>query len=130
MGTNFSLFTNDRSKRDWWFGEVDTYDCLTDTPELGYKFHIAKTSGGWRPLFENHHRIKSVKDIKAAVEDGFRIVDEYGTFYTWPEFVDRVVLFEKNWPDAQSHMDYQGGRYRNEFFVDAEGNEFSIREFS
>ena len=57
-------------------------------------------------MFENHHRIKSVKDIKAAVEDGFRIVDEYGTFYTWPEFVDRVVLFEKNWPDAQSHMDY------------------------
>lgn len=106
------------------------YDCLTDSPDFGYKFHIAKTSCGWRPLFEKHRRINSVRDIKAAVEDGLQIVDEYGIFYTWPEFVERVVKFAEDRTDAISHMDYEGGRYRNDYYKDPDGCEFSKRPFS
>lgn len=130
MGTNFSLFTKDREKRKQWFSEIETYDCLTDSPDFGYKFHIAKTSCGWRPLFEKHSRINSVRDIKSAVENGFQIVDEYGTFYTWAEFEERVVKFAEDRPDAISHLDYEGGRYRNEYYKDPDGCEFSKRPFS
>ena len=81
MGTNFYLFTNDRDKRMQWFGEISTTDCLTDSPDFGYKIHIAKTSGGWQPLFEAHCRIRSVRDIKSAVTAGFKIFDEYSMMW-------------------------------------------------
>lgn len=129
MGTNFYLFTNDRDKRMQWFGEISTIDCLTDSPDFGYKIHIAKTSGGWQPLFEAHCRIRSVRDIKSAVTAGFKILDEYGDAYTWPEFEKRVIRFAEHMPNAQSHLEYEGGRYRNDYFKDSEGCEFSTREF-
>lgn len=67
---------------------------------------------------------------KSAVENGFQIVDEYGTFYTWAEFEERVVKFAEDRPDAISHLDYEGGRYRNEYYKDPDGCEFSKRPFS
>jgi len=128
MGTNFYLMTSDRQKRDKWF---DEYECeLTDTPEWGYEVHIAKTSCGWKPLFEAHKRIRSVRDIKAAISDGFRVVDEYGTFYNLDEFVDRVVKFNAENQDAISHQCYDGCRYANDHFLDTEGYEFAQYSFS
>lgn len=128
MGTNFYLMTSDRQKRDKWF---DEYECeLTDTPEWGYEVHIAKTSCGWKPLFESHKRIRSVRDIKAAINDGFRVVDEYGQFYNLDEFVDRVVNFNADNDQAISHPEYEGGMYRDSYFLDTEGYEFTEHKFS
>lgn len=124
MGTNFYLLTKDREKREKWF-EFNEFS-LTDTPDWGYEIHIAKTSCGWRPLFEDHKLVHSVAMIKKIYDEGgFQIVDEYGQYYTWDEFQERVLNFNRDNPEALSHPDYEDGRYRSQYFTDHEGYEFS-----
>ena len=90
MGTNFYMMTSDKEAANEWF--EDSYE-LTDYPQWGYSIHIAKTSGGWKPLFQEHNRIHSVNDIKLIMSTGkFSIYDEYGTIYTWNEFVKRLLI--------------------------------------
>ena len=50
MGTNFYMMTSDKEAANEWF--EDSYE-LTDYPQWGYSIHIAKTSGGWKPLFQS-----------------------------------------------------------------------------
>ena len=64
MGTNFYMMTSDKEAANEWF--EDNYE-LTDYPQWGYSIHIAKTSGGWKPLFQEHSRIHSVNDIKIII---------------------------------------------------------------
>jgi hypothetical protein len=124
MGTNFCF------RHDFRYGEI-------------YEIHIAKISGGWLPLFESHRSINSVKDIKAAYDTGqFEIVDEYGKKYSWEQFEERVLNWNKDNPKALSHIlppkdftkeqviQYYGTRYESSmFFTDDEGYEFCNREF-
>lgn len=110
MGTNFYLLTKSKEKRDKWFvcGEYE----LTDIPDWGYEVHIAKTSGGWLPLFEAHEKVKSVRTIKRLYDEGeFHIFDEYGEEYDWDGFEKRVLEFSRDDADAISHIDYAGERY-------------------
>ena len=75
MGTNFYMMTSDKEDANEWF--EDNYE-LTDYPQWGYSIHIAKTSGGWKPLFQEHSRIHSVNDIKIIMSTGkFIIYNEY-----------------------------------------------------
>ncbi len=124
MSTNFYF------RHDFGYGEI-------------YEIHIAKTTGGWLPLFEKHRNINSVKDIKTAYNTGqFDIVDEYDDVYTWDEFENRVINWNKDNPKALSHIlppkdfaqeqviQYYGTRYEGDmFFADDEGYEFCNREF-
>lgn len=129
MGTNFYFHTKEKPVRDKWF-DYGEYE-LTDFPEFGYLIHLAKTSGGWVPLFQSHKKINSVADMKRVYDDGgFRIVDEYGDEYDWPAFEKRVIDFGDGWDDAYSHLEYENGRYRHMYFKDADGYEFTRREFS
>lgn len=106
--------------------------------EVRDTFHIAKTSGGWRPSFEANPEafdwyddaeraepmleISSVADIYDAYESGrYEIVDEYDETYTWEEFEDRVLNF---CPDGQRHM---GTAVH--VTQDAEGYEFIHAEY-
>jgi hypothetical protein len=152
MGTNFYIGTADKEARDQYFGL--NYE-LTDTPTWLYEQHIAKTSMGWLPSFEESRSIHSVADIKKLYDTGkFVIYDECGTYYNWEEFDERVLKFnggvlgavprekikkdtnspywDRDLPDCRpiSHFEYARGRYANEYFRDSEGYEFSRHEFS
>ena len=128
MGTNFYLHTTDKKTCEKWFlyGEYS----LTDRPMFGYEIHIAKTSCGWKPLFEAHDNMKSVRALKNIFNSGgFRIFDEYGEEYTLEEFQKRVIDWNKDNPEAISHPEYENGRWRRDFFIDDDGYEFMKTEF-
>ncbi len=152
MGTNFYIGTADKEARDEYFGWKYK---LTDTPTWLYEQHIAKTSMGWLPSFEASQSIHSVADIKKLYDTGkFVIYDEYGNYYNWEEFDERVLKFnggvlgaiprekikqDPNWefydrdmPEYRpiSHFEYARGRYASDYFKDPEGYEFSRHEFS
>ena len=90
MGTNFYFFTQNRAVADLMGSKRE----VTDIPELGWEMHIAKTSCGWKPVFEEHEQIRSVRDLDRFYHDNrhyLTIFDEYGTEYSWPEFEERVI---------------------------------------
>lgn len=154
MGTNFYFLTRDKEKRDKWF-DYGEYE-LTDSPDFGYEIHLAKTSCGWLPLFQAHKRIRSVSTMKECYDGGgFDIIDEYGNYYTWNEFQERVLEFNggvrgaipitKHEPDDPgsrffdpdmpnhtpvSHFEYGNGKYARMFYADQDGYEFDERQFS
>lgn len=145
--------TKSKEKRDKYFGW--DYE-LTDTPDWGYRIHIAKTSCGWLPLFEAHDSIESVQRLKEIYHNGeFVISDEYGAVYNWGEFDKRVLQFnggvkgvapreeveqsnsyslwhDPDMPDTMpvSHLEYGHGKYYYEYFSDPEGYEFARHSFS
>lgn len=154
MGTNFYLMTRNKKMAEKY--APYSYH-LTDSPYFGYEIHIAKTSGGWLPLFQGHQDgINSVREYKEAYETGeFEIFDEYGDPYTWEEFTERVLKFNGGvrgvmpleiikvdpnfkWHDPRmpnhrpvSHFDYEYDYYYvNDYFADEDGYEFDKREFS
>ena len=93
MGTNFYFFTRDRGVKDRWFG---TCFEIVDTPDFGYKRHLAKTSCGWLPLFQGDRLMCSVSDFRRCFDESeglVEIYDEYGERFTWEEFEERVI----NW---------------------------------
>lgn len=146
MGTNFYFFTKEKEPCETYFS--GSYE-LTDEPEFGYEIHLAKTSFGWLPLFQAHDRCRSVLEMKSIYDTGlFRIKDEYGDWYTWEEFDERVLQFnggvkgaiptepvkqdtsspfyDKDMPDHKSisHFEYGNGKYTSQYFTDAQGYEF------
>ena len=94
MGTNF------------YFKHVNGEELEEDINNLKCKYpfakitvqadiHIAKTSAGWKPLFQSNKYFESVEDIKNFYFNNFNtliIKDEYGTDYTWEEFEKRVYF--------------------------------------
>lgn len=91
MGTNFYMMTKFKKARDKYFNW--NYE-LTDTPDWGYRQHIAKTSSGWCPLFDASGCFKSIRELKNIYDSGdFILHDEYGQIYTWDEFDERVLKF-------------------------------------
>ena len=130
MGTNFYMFTNNKEIKKKYFPENTTQ--LVDEPEFGYKIHIAKTSYGWKPLFQSHENIKSVRDYICLLHycDVVKIYDEYGDEYDWIDFEERVVDWNKDNPEATSHFAYENGKYASHYFKDDDGYEFSNDLFS
>ena len=148
MGTNFYFATKNRNL-------VQNMNFLfVDSPIIGYEVHVAKTSCGWLPLFEQHTGINSVKDYEAILKRPDVIIyDENFQRYTWPEFEQRVLkhnggvagaiplepiqqdlgrFYDPDMPDHTpvSHLEYGHGKYAQDFFKDEEGYEFSKQEFS
>lgn len=151
MGTNFYLFTKDNEAACHFFPYE--YE-LTDVPEFGYRIHIAKTSAGWLPLFQKHDAFDSVAGLLEIYDSGlFRIVDEYGGFYDWEAFRERVLNFnggvdsavpktpvpeeaksnsfyDKNITETPiSHLRYARGAYAGSFTRDPDGYEFMDGSF-
>lgn len=152
MGTNFYMITKNKDLVD----EYAPYSYeLTDYPYFGYKIHVAKTSAGWLPLFQEHNKIKSVKDYKELYDHaGVDIYDEYGTSYDWIAFKVRVlnhnggiegaqpreyievdknnIFYDSDMPNYTpiSHFNYVNGKYTNYYFKDDQGYEFSKTDFS
>lgn len=135
MGTNFYLYTRDRKLRD----TLGRGTVFTRTPCAGYELHIAKTSFGWKPLFEEHENIHSVSDLKKLYEssDQIQIFDEYGNEYDWAEFKERVVDFgapnyDVDWRTAENNdmSEVDKSRMIGEEFISSDGYRFSKRQFS
>ena len=98
MGTNFYFITQDREIKDKYFN-YDDYT-IVDTPMFGYEVHLAKTSCGWKPLWQDHsfyHSVAELKEFYFKHKEKLFLYDEYGRFYKWEEFEERVV----NWGDQQ-----------------------------
>lgn len=140
MGTNFYFFTQNRTVADLMGPKRE----VTDIPELGWELHIAKTSCGWKPVFEEHKQIHSVRDLDRFYHDNMHyltIFDEYKQKYTWPEFEERVIkhgtpnafdpkigMYTGNW---RCESDNDCGLYKHwdGEYADADGYRFSTREF-
>lgn len=113
IGTNFYL------RDDKLYEQVkqfkDTYDIDIQLPEI----HIAKTSYGWKPLFQKNMLFSSVKELKTFYDTSkLQIFDEYDNLYNWEQFTERVLEFaDKN---SKSHTNV---------FIDEEGYEFKEGEW-
>lgn len=90
MGTNFSFYNKEVK---------ETIEKLQEKyPDLDLQIpnlHIAKTSAGWKPLFNKTKYYSSVAEIYKYYhsDDNILIFDEYGTEYDWDAFVERVINF-------------------------------------
>ena len=116
LGSNFYL-RSEKLRNDCKELE-EKYGVCVSAPEI----HIAKTSYGWKPLFQKNLLFSSVKDIKEFYDkSGLEIFDEYGKKYNWEEFTERVLKFGEN---GKTHMEYEG------YTVDSEGFEFMDGEWS
>lgn len=140
MGTNFYFFTQNRAVADLMGPKRE----VTDIPELGWELHIAKTSCGWKPVFEEHEQIRSVRDLDRFYYDNrhyLTIFDEYGMEYSWPEFEERVIkygtpkvfdpeigMYTGNWR-CESDNDCELYKHWDGEYADADGYRFSTREF-
>ena len=140
MGTNFYFFTQNRAVA-YLMGPKRE---VTDIPELGWELHIAKTSCGWKPVFEEHKQIHSVCDLDRFYHDNMRhltIFDEYGQKYSWPEFEERVIkygtpkvfdpeigMYTGNWR-CESDNDCEHYKHWDGEYADTDGYRFSTREF-
>ena len=123
MSTNFYL-RNEKLWNDCKEFEKK-YGVYVSAPEI----HIAKTSIGWKPLFQDNLLFKSVADIKQFYDkSGLEIFDEYNTKYTWEQFEERVLKFGV---DGKSHIQYNLSQddiinyyERFKYTIDSEGYEF------
>lgn len=131
MGTNYYLMTNNRNLAHKYF--PSEYEIIDD-PFLGYKIHIAKTSFGWKPLFQRHDKAyRSVKELIdfITIHTDISIYDEYSRNISIEEFTDEVV----NWNDKQQVKYYKyfpdgvenkvfGGK---DYFVESNENDYDIK---
>lgn len=137
MGTNFYFHTTDKTACEQY---KLTYR-LTDEPSFGYEIHIAKTSGGWLPLFQAHIGMRSVRDIETIAKDNrFQIMDEYYNLFDWNSFKERVLEWcggyvggierneEKDFP--RSHLTAEKNILSIKYFTDEKGYEFTDSIFS
>lgn len=105
------------------------------------EIHIAKTSYGWKPLFERQlGRFSTIKELKQYYEDNsdmLEIIDEYDKAYTWDEF-DKRVLQHGN-EDSYSHLEYHGKDITGNYsiwerlnvnnYIDCDGFEWQLGDF-
>lgn len=138
MGTNFYL--RDRATREAKENMSNEINTLLDRYELSDDIvrlkseissvinniysddiHIAKTSCGWKPIFQSHeNKFSNMNELKDFYLDNirnFEIIDEYNNVYTWEEFVERVLNFGKNGLDqTYAKRDSLGYFWTNEDF--------------
>lgn len=74
-------------------------------------------------MFQDHKNVHSVERLKQVYESGgFAIFDEYGEYYNWEQFEDRVINFGDK--ESINHLEYENGKYRSYFFQDHNGFDF------
>ena len=144
MGTNYYFFSRSKETATHMGPKVE----VVDEPEFGYELHIAKTSAGWKPLFEAHRDIRSVRDLRRFYDNARRhddtmtILDEYGQTYTWAEFERRVIqhgspqvwnerggYYDGNWrSEAENDCERPWNHWEGEW-ADRDGYRFQESEF-
>ena len=137
MGTNFYFFTQNRAVADLMGPHAES----TDRHKEAWELHIAKTSCGWKPVFEEHEHIHSVRDLDRFYHDNMRyltIFDEYGQKYTWQErvikygtpkvFDPEIGMYTGNWR-CESDNDCEPYNHWDGEYADTDGYRFSTREF-
>ena len=98
MGTNFYMITQNKEIKDKYFKDDDY--TIVDYPMFGYEVHLAKTSFKWKTLWQEHkfyHSVSEFKEFYFKYKDNLFLYDEYGKFYDWNGFEERVI----NWGEQQ-----------------------------
>lgn len=101
---------------------------LEDATEI----HIGKRSGGWYPLFQQTEYFSSVKEIKDFYlenKNSLSIVDEYDMEYSLEQLDKEIFNWNKDNPEARSHLDYCSRYDGTRYYLDSEGYEFTTGEF-
>jgi len=139
VGTNFSFVNEKLEKRILELDKkldllIEEYHDINPNIEFyhseidNYKLHMAKTSCGWKPIFQKTDKYSSLKEMKKFYFDNisdYVIKDEYGDEYSWDDFVERVVDFAKDDLEAKCHSEV--GR---DCYLDDDGYCFIRGEFS
>lgn len=90
MGTNFYLFSKDRSSvKEHFDGEYE----LVDVPDFGYMIHLNKLSFGWLPLFQKHKAFSTFRGLISFIYDNleYEIYDEYGNWYSVAKYINTIL---------------------------------------
>ena len=135
MSTNYYFLTKNK---DIVTSNGLSYE-ITDTPDWGYWVHIGKRSHGWKPIFQAHDGIHSLEDLLAILSSpDVTIYNEYMETLTFEELKEALIDWNKDNPEAISHIEYQKAeRLKNpnsfywhcEYVVDNEGYEFLVGDF-
>lgn len=99
MGTNYYFLSKNKEliqdsfaiNKSWGISGEEYR--IVDEPYLGYKIHLNKTSGGWRPLFQSHRVFKTFKELEQFYQEhraDLEIYDEYGDKYSWEEYFQKI----------------------------------------
>jgi hypothetical protein len=92
---------------------ASTYNIYIEPPGI----HIAKTSGGWKPMFQSNTLFSSVAELKAFyLANNLDIFDEYDNVYSWEQFTERVLEYAdelNNKPHTNVTIDSEGYEFRN-----------------
>lgn len=87
------------------------------------KFHIGKSSCGWKFCFQTNKHFKSFEEFKKWLnDDNFIIFDEYGRKVDKNEFL-KMILDKQNEDETQT-------RYDNEYTRNIDGFDFTDNDFS
>jgi len=146
MSTNFSFINLEKEKRlielqhkvdslSKEYSDLGVEIFFDEDNVEDFSIHIAKTCAGWKTLFQKTEYYESVKQIeefyKANIQK-YEIRNIYGDVYTWQEFVDNVIDFNKDDDACLRHCDVSqsGERFIDmSYSVDEQGYCFSSREF-
>lgn len=125
MSTNYYLFTSDKSIiNKYKLSCVDEMYTHNKTVLKGYEVHIAKTAGGWVPLFQSHTHINTKQDmLQLLQEPDILLFNEYGKEIQIKEFIEQVVEYKKTDKD-ESHIHPGHGTFMSE-----DGLEFQVYDF-
>lgn len=139
MGTNFYLIDkNEKERYDKLEKIIDNLNLEYPDADIiinnssYYRLHIAKTSCGWKPMFQAHlNKIEGMEELKSYYNSNknIEIVDEYGEIYNWDEFEKRVIQHE---PLGESHYDCcnLNGYNTRDMFKDCNGFTWDYSDFS
>lgn len=141
MGTNYYFRTKDKELA------FDVFNRFEIEEDNYYYLHLAKTSCGWLPLFQQSKNINNIFDIFMMYGKYYRdidIVDEYGEELSFKKFIDEVVkhnngtAFDRDlemtddmndgvppWTPV-SHIEIE---HDNSIYIDNFGYEFCTAEF-
>ena len=109
MSTNYYMMTTDKELVKKYFdGEYE----IVDDPYLGYKIHIGKRSGGWKPLFEAHENAyDSVSEMLEfiTIHPEIHIFNEYGESLSGTQLKEELIDWAENQEKKVIHYsDYIG----------------------
>lgn len=100
-----------------------------------FGIHIAKTSAGWKPIFQQYPFIHSLSEWKTEYEDyDCTIFDEYGQNYSWNDFMEIInTEQEKGKSHAKEQMEHVDKNsilsYDLYYDLDDDGYEFMTCSF-
>lgn len=124
MSTNYYLCTKDKSIIDKYGLNYTEEEHFHEDNTSYYEIHIAKTAGGWVPLFQSHTHINTKQNVLQLLQEpNILLYNEYSREIHIKEFIEQVVEYKKTDKD-NSHIHPGHGTFMSE-----DGLEFQVYDF-